>query len=242
MVLNRLLQKLDDELQTGLSEYVDSTGARLKRVNLWPAAIAGACWATPGRFASVPKVAVFEITNACVTSPNDLPGPNKAIPSLELMGANLHDKAAERTRRTRHTRSRRRKTPYQEKQSFHEVLDERASEQMKAELIRLSNELEKARDAKDAAKVKKLEVDYDLIEDCLKKSTGLGNRPRQLGPPSNDQRARETIRKALERVCEKLESANPPMPKLAEHLRQNIMPDGSAYVYRPSPHVEWLLE
>ena len=64
---------------------------------------------------------------------------------------------------------------------------------------------------------------------------------RELGPASNDQRARDSVRKKLDRAYEQLEIGQPPMKQLARHLHQSIQPEGNAYAYRPSPPINWSL-
>jgi hypothetical protein len=125
--------------------------------------------------------------------------------------------------------------------SDQEALDGEAIRDYHQRLSKLSDEIEKARDAKNIEKVNQLVAEYDFIEGELRAAQGLGGRGRLLGPSSDTKKAMNAVSKALKRAYTKMENATPPLPKLVNHLRQSISPEGDSYIYRPSPPVIWTL-
>lgn len=117
------------------------------------------------------------------------------------------------------------------------VIDERAKREYEVAIEQLKNEKKVAELERNLPRVNELEERIDFIEDCLRKSTGLGGKPRKFADDFN--RARVRVTQAIQRAVNRIEQDS---PHLAKHLREYIE-TGSRCVYRlpPPEEISWEL-
>jgi hypothetical protein len=119
------------------------------------------------------------------------------------------------------------------------ILDEEGKRAYKKRYEELTSEIDEARRFNDRGKQEKLQEEgARLLAEC-QSATGLGGKPRRLGPASPQQKARSAVGQAMGRAYKKLRSVKPPLSKLAAHLKQSIQGDGTAYVYHPVQPIPW---
>ena len=79
-------------------------------------------------------------------------------------------------------------------------------------------------------------------EKYIRDATRLHGKLRAIGSGSPDDSARVSVKRNIDRTVDKLGEANPPMPKLVEHLKAGLRTEGSSYAYRPSTKYDWRFE
>lgn len=115
------------------------------------------------------------------------------------------------------------------------VLDPVAREEYAARLRELGREREEAHRDNDSARLHRIDQESGFLSEELERATGLGGRPRRLGPPREAEKARQAVTQALKRVYKKLSAPNLALPRLVAHLERTIRAEGTAFVYRPTP-------
>jgi len=104
------------------------------------------------------------------------------------------------------------------------VMDEEYERSIKRRMAEIERQIEYC----DAHEVKGLQGEYDKLESHLKKSRNVHGR-RKIFPGENE-KARTSITKALDRAYDKI---RPQAPKTAEYLDSQIV-SGSEFMYRDS--------
>ena len=68
----------------------------------------------------------------------------------------------------------------------------------------------------------------------------MGGHKRRLGPATPPEKARQAVRKAIDRAIDNMRKMQPPLPQLAAHLKTSIVGEGTSFVYRPpDPAPDW---
>lgn len=98
-------------------------------------------------------------------------------------------------------------------------------------LAQIRHELEQARTLEDCDQETRLREEHDKICSYVRKSTGLGNKPRSFEPVTD--RARSRVAKAIRRVLDKLQ------PKLRDHLETCLNCAQAAWSYTPQLTKPW---
>lgn len=117
--------------------------------------------------------------------------------------------------------------------SFQQVFDSTARESIQTHIKTLERQID---DEVDPDKLSELKKQQTELAAELTNSQGLGGKPRRLGPNTLDEKARQSVRRVIDRALEKIDEH---LPRLAEHLRASIKTEGSAYAYRPNRECPW---
>lgn len=115
------------------------------------------------------------------------------------------------------------------------LLDETATREYRARLRELSEDIEDAELSGDAAALRALNAEKDIITAELRRALGLGGRSRVAG--SISERARLNVTRALRSTLRRIAAA---APALATHLDATVR-TGTVCVYSPDPRarVRW---
>lgn len=122
----------------------------------------------------------------------------------------------------------------------HEVLDPEAKRKFKDRIDELEERKQIALQAGAEEGLERIEAERNGIIEELKRATGLGGRDRDIAATPAE-RARQSVRKALDRAYTRLRQAKPPLDHLASHLTSCVQAEGTSYVYRPDADVPWNL-
>jgi hypothetical protein len=114
-------------------------------------------------------------------------------------------------------------------------LDEEARQSYKRRLEDIKDEINEAREEGDEERAERLQSEFQRVLAELQSSTGLGGKIRPLGPSYPAEKARQAVRKALDRALKTLANATPPLIELVEHLGATIKAEGTAFAYYPKP-------
>lgn len=112
-----------------------------------------------------------------------------------------------------------------------EVLDAEARRAYKARLGDLRTELDEATEFNDLGRATRLQEEMDVLEDELRRATGLGGRTRRVA--SGVERARLNVTRAIRSVIRKVEAD---CPVLGRHLERSVQ-TGIFCAYEPDPTV-----
>jgi hypothetical protein len=120
------------------------------------------------------------------------------------------------------------------------VLDNPAFNQYRRRLQQIEEELAQARKNKDQGRVDRLVEEEFVITKELGGANASGGRKRLLGPPGPAEKARQAVRKAIDRAIDSLEKMQPPLAQLVEHLKASLPGENMSFVYRPvGPAPAW---
>jgi tetratricopeptide (TPR) repeat protein len=109
----------------------------------------------------------------------------------------------------------------------HELLDDAARAEYRARLVDLSADLQEAEANADLERAARLHAEYDWLVTEVEHATGFGGRSRQF--PSDNERARTAVRKAIKRALAAIGKAD-------EQIRREVEAStvtGSRCTYRP---------
>jgi TolB-like protein/tetratricopeptide (TPR) repeat protein len=115
------------------------------------------------------------------------------------------------------------------------VLDDRARRELKARVLDLQQEIDKAGSAHDIGRAERAREELDQIVEHLSGALGLGGRSRQLG--SATERARSAVTWRIRNAIRKIASSH---PRLGRHL-ENSVRTGTFCVYEPETPTAWTL-
>lgn len=115
------------------------------------------------------------------------------------------------------------------------VLDRRALTAYRDRLTQLDERIGEAIDARDDDRAAALDREREALLTELRRATGLGGRPRQLGAPA--ERARKAVSERIRNTLRRLDRQH---PELAAHLRASVSA-GTSCRYQPSEDVTWAL-
>lgn len=107
------------------------------------------------------------------------------------------------------------------------VLDERAKREYRKRIADLEAEIEDADEANDVGRAERARVELDFLVAELSRALGLAGRDRMSGSPI--ERARLSVTKAIRRVVERIDKAD---PDLGAYLTQSVR-TGRICVYTP---------
>lgn len=122
------------------------------------------------------------------------------------------------------------------------VLDHEALKALSQELSEYEAEIDQDARQGDTTQAEVLRHERDETRSHLFSAEGHLGRCRELGPPTNDERARQTVRQQIKRAIAKIGEADPPMRRLVEHLQSSLRGEGSGYAYRPVRALSWQLD
>lgn len=114
-----------------------------------------------------------------------------------------------------------------------ESLDPQARKAYRARLHELEAEIGDAAAAGDIPRAKQLEDERDSLIEELRKSTGLGGRPRKTG--AHDERARTAVTWRIRSAIKHIAAVH---PRLARHL-ENTIRTGAFCSYQPEHPTDW---
>jgi hypothetical protein len=115
------------------------------------------------------------------------------------------------------------------------IVDSDYIESVKRKLSELYRDLDQTKKNADLPEEDRIQDEIDKIESDLRAATGLGGRIRKF---SNEQeRAKEAVRKAIERAKENIREKH---EKLWQHL-DNTIQIGLTCSYKPDQHIDWQL-
>jgi hypothetical protein len=115
------------------------------------------------------------------------------------------------------------------------VLDERAKAEYRAQLDRLSQEIDDANELGQRERADRLRAERDALIHELAAASGLGGRTRRLGDTT--ERARKTVSARLRDALTKIDDAH---PRLGAHLRSSVRM-GTTCSYNPDEPTPWRL-
>jgi len=142
-----------------------------------------------------------------------LANPHRSIPAMTVMGC------VGGSQQVQHT--------------YQQAIDSDTRRRYQKRMEDLKDEINDAKERGNDGEVETLQKEFYGIADELQGTHGLRNKPRPLGPPTNDQRARSTVRKGLGRAYQRMRKNS--LTALADHLDDAIQTDGTSYAYRPPP-------
>lgn len=116
-----------------------------------------------------------------------------------------------------------------------EVLDKKALREIKTRLDAIRDEQDEAREFQDFARVERLEEEAEFLRGQVAQATGLGGRQRRAS--SDQERARQAVKKAVRRAIAAVGEVH---PSLGRHLEQSIR-TGKTLVYDPEPPRAWTM-
>jgi hypothetical protein len=118
-------------------------------------------------------------------------------------------------------------------QTLQPILDEEAKREYGAQLKKLNDDIEEAREFGNQEEQVELERQRGTLADQLQSAISSHGKDRELGSYSPTRRAAEAVRKALDRAYDQM--AEHDLSELVHHLRQTIRPERNAFAYRPAP-------
>jgi hypothetical protein len=114
-----------------------------------------------------------------------------------------------------------------------EAVDQKTIRECKERLSEILSEREAVRQAGEIDKLDDLEEEEKRITDYLAKARNIRGNSRPLG---DSQRSMfNSVKQAIDRVVKKLGTAQPPLPRLHEHLSRAIDSRNNTFEYRPAP-------
>lgn len=113
------------------------------------------------------------------------------------------------------------------------ILDRQAVEAYRRRITTLDGALDEALERGDDVRAQHLDAERAALIDQLRASTGLGGRPRTLGP--DGERARKAVSARVRDTLRRLDERHPP---LAEHLRPAVSL-GVTCTYQPPSPTKW---
>ena len=119
-----------------------------------------------------------------------------------------------------------------------EVLNEDALRHFQKELARLGDEIDNAKYNGDMATIQRLTDEKEQVIIQLNKDTRFdGKKSRRVATLTDKLRSR--IANSLADAYRLLRKANPPLGKLADHLKLAVKAQGPIYIYSPQPVPPW---
>ncbi len=115
------------------------------------------------------------------------------------------------------------------------ALDTEALRQYHERLEAIKTELEDAQQCNDPGRQENLEREREAISENVRKSTGLGNKPRDINDDTKRLYGRVVM--ALRRAYKKLKEAG--LPKLAAHFEKEISTTDGVCKYAADPPPAW---
>jgi len=113
------------------------------------------------------------------------------------------------------------------------VMDRKSIKECDDDLVRLNTELNRAKKNNDDAEQIRVQEEIDKLKGILSSSIGLGGRSRQSR--NDPEKAKDLVRKAVERVEENISDKN---NGLYQHLK-NCICTGLNLSYRPDREMDW---
>lgn len=102
----------------------------------------------------------------------------------------------------------------------------------------LQLDIEEAEERGDVREVEQLRDQRQRLAEMVRTDPAYSRFGLNLQPPGGEESARKAIYQRLKAVYSKLEAADPPVPKLIDHLKKSIVAADNSYVYRPIHSME----
>jgi hypothetical protein len=116
------------------------------------------------------------------------------------------------------------------------ILDGEAKEQYRQRMTALNAKIKEAEEDGDQGAAERYRTEFHTIADELKAASRPGRRDRELGPPTQGEKARQAVSQALNRAYSTLSGGSPPQTALIQHLRDSIRPTvNKSFTYFPQP-------
>ncbi|MBI3465501.1 MAG: hypothetical protein HY000_20970 [Planctomycetes bacterium] len=120
-------------------------------------------------------------------------------------------------------------------QTRQEAVDKQTIRECERRLSEIPADREAARQAGDIETLDDLEEEEKQINDYLDKARDVRGGSRPL---ADSQRSMfNSVKQAIDRAMKKIASAQPPLPKLHEHLSKALDSANGVFEYRPAPSV-----
>jgi hypothetical protein len=155
--------------------------------------------------------------------------PGEAIPFAELVASDAPESATEAAEQTAN------ESLELDEWSDQPAVDKQARREYHDRLEAIKTELEDAQQCNDPGRKENLEREREAILAAVRKSTGLGNKPRDIN--DDTRRPYHAVVTALKRAYQKLEKAG--SPKLAAHFQKEISTTGGVCKYTADPRPPW---
>jgi hypothetical protein len=121
-----------------------------------------------------------------------------------------------------------------------EPLDPDIRERAEKELAEVRENIRRAQEAGDIQRVTELKAKERILMEALEADRRARRNQGRPVLPNDEEKARQTVWKAIKLVREKLKTGNPPMPGLAAYIKLTIKSEGKSFAYRPdAPAPAW---